>query len=120
VLPLVRQIRFLEEGTLSLAPEEKRESLKVIPEYIKTTEKIPAEVAASDYTVQVASCLFQKSAETVKNKLDDRYAHVFISVVENATGTYHVVKIPAGDFATAKKIVKELIGIGYDPIIKYK
>jgi hypothetical protein len=243
VLPLVRQIRFLEEGTLSLVPEEKKEPLKVLPEYMETTEITPAEATASDYTVQVASCLFQKSAaaiekrlrkdfetiyttiskkeqetyyvvriratdsdeaekafqklidrgykplilkkkalftpdekrvkreaspnrgekfngngngngkthfetngsenggssesssaysvqvasclykksaETVKNKLDDRYAHVFISVVENTTGTYHVVKIPASDLAAAKKIVKELIGLGYDPIIKYE
>ncbi len=120
VLPLVRQIQFLEEGTLSLAPDEKREPLKVIPEYIETKEIIPGKETASYYTVQVASCLLQKSAETVKDKLDDRYAHVFISVVENATGTYHVVKIPAGDLVAAKKIVKELIGIGYDPIIKYE
>jgi len=75
-----------------------------------------------DFTchVQVSSCKYKRSAENIKSELAGRYPHVSISLVENENGTYHVVKIPAVKIETAKKLIKELIVIGYNPIIKYE
>ena len=117
VLPRVRQIQFLEEGMLSLVPKEKREPLEVVPKYLVESEVISGKEKVSDYTVQVAAYLFEKSAVAIEKRLSKDFGTIYTFVSNMDGETHYVVRIRAVGLEAAEKICRGLKKRGYDPLI---
>ena len=84
-------------------------------EEIKRVEETSAAAAIS---IQVASCLKQESAETIRKKLGTAYGNISITSTKTSKGTYYVVQLSAGDLLTAQNISNELKERGFSPLIK--
>lgn len=89
----------------------------VVPVRIEVLGQVPAESGQKDFIVQVGAFVFEQNAQDLKQKLQNKYKGIYITLFKTSNQTYYRVRIKAASLEEAQKIGQELVKDGYSVFI---
>ncbi len=89
----------------------------VVPVRIEVLPEISPDPASQNFSVQVGSFVVRANADTLKNRLQERYPSVYLTAYRTPHRTYYRVRIRAESRKEAEAVAERLYAEGFAVII---
>jgi len=89
----------------------------VVPVRIEVVTGISPPKSSQRYYLQVGAFIYKENAETLKQRLRNKFRSVYISTFKTLQQVYYRVRIKAKDAKSANRIAQRLLEEGYNVII---